>query len=274
MRNFPLTKLMSLFIFIILSSCLNEDSQILSDCEITDIQLIENYGEHGFHDNKYEFRRDDQGRVTRGFHWDTEIVDILYGNNTIEAIGSYPGGGSVATYTLNARNLIVKSDSDIKVPGISFELHYIYNSDNVLIRVENRKKGYIVNLQYENDNLIGYETSIDQSSYGSRKTFIYDSNEEYIKSYVVEPNPIFNLPGVESYLLNGGAILYDQGYFGKIPKNRIIQIIEKNPENIYEDFYMNFDYQFNNNRLIEIKITGDEFSDNQYMKYIFHQNCE
>lgn len=97
------------------------------------------------------------------------------------------------------------------------EIKYYYNEDGYLVKYQDYHN-YTHKLTYDNGNLIqiDFNTEETDKDYKDYKKLEYDLKEPNIPFFYTQiPNTI--LSGVFS---NEEYILYDQGYFGKVSKNR------------------------------------------------------
>lgn len=189
----------------------NSDNDDLGDdnnkCHVTNLnwQSTE-YNEYEI----YDFEYDSQNRITSIKKVVKESDDIFtqnctlsYSNNEITVKDSYGTQTDTYRYFLNDKGLITYVLSDDE--KVTFE----YNSENYLTTISEGNDKTI--LTYEGGNLVkhtGYYESTNQYDLTkSRVSFIE------VMKYNILPEEL-----IESYT----TVLYEQGYFGKKSKNRVV----------------------------------------------------
>ncbi len=214
-----------------------EDQQDKS-CKVISYSFLSDETNQGFYDEAItSFTYDSKNRfskVEKKKGTSREIGRFIYEDNTIKYQDSYTD----ATYTLNSKNLIVRSDYKYLMNGEKGAYEYSYNTSNQLQSIiyisSNSNEENDMQLTYENGNLVkvvenNYDKIFNQR-YSKTLNFTFTNdkaplyNSEYLKLFGTDQNE---------------NLLYSQGYFGVPSKNMVRSVkTSASGSDIVETYYL------------------------------------
>ncbi|HWK57199.1 MAG TPA: DUF4595 domain-containing protein [Parapedobacter sp.] len=187
----------------------DDNPQVEKECRVTTL------GASAMYDGNTAFEYDSQSRIVKIISndgGDDYVADFTYQSSKITVMEYYDGElDAEYEFTVNGSGLITSATGDFGGDKTftydngylkQFEVEYDHGTSNV-------------NITYSNGNLT--EVNIDNSFDSSdSRTIAYDAGKVYqpFTSYLAEPFGDVSFWGVE-------YALYETGYFGKLPTNRI-----------------------------------------------------
>lgn len=264
-------KLFSVFFFcllILISSCSSEDPKPKrQNCSLSSLEVkYDSEGEVFDETNNYPIMIDSDGKITQGYFWEDQIVSFSYSPTEILATTK----GKSVKYYLNDSNLIYRAELDQS--GSLITLTFEYSEDEKLIRINNKSNNIEVKIGYENGNFTVFE---------SETPLEYSSDEPYINTMILKHTPFyFANTMVLASEIKGCNILYGQGYFGKLPQNRIISLrINTGAQTYPANKFYAFSYNFDENGKLTSVIDSHSFYSNgrnitRIWEYNYSYQCE
>lgn len=211
-------------------SCSKNDpikEQQEKSCKVISYTFLSDETNQGFYDETTtNFTYDSKNRfskIEKKKGTSIEIGRFTYDNNTIK----YQDRFTEVTYTLNNKNLIIRSDYQYLLNGEKGVNEYSYNSSDQLQSItyisSNSNDENDMQLTYENGNLI----KLVENNYNSIFNHRYSKTLNF--TFTNDKAPLYN----SEYLKLFGAdqnenLLYSQGYFGIPSKNMVRSIKSKN----------------------------------------------
>lgn len=187
----------------------DDNPQVEKECRVTTL------GVSAMYDGNTTFEYNNEGRIvkiTANDSGDDYVADFTYQSSKITVMEYYDGElDAEYEFTLNGSGLITSATGDFGGNKTftydsgylkQFAVQYDHGTSNV-------------DITYSNGNLT--EVNIDNSFDSSdSRTIAYDAGKDYqpFTSYFAEPFGDVSFWGVE-------YALYETGYFGKLPTNRV-----------------------------------------------------